>query len=152
MALPSGKDALNEHLDLLISEHRAATKDTARGYDTWLKMFRGKSHWPDKRPQHRIPFVYNKIGKSVKMMAGLMTDSKPVVEVRARANGLEQIAELQTNAIRAIWDEQNFDEKFALRGIPMAAIFGSCPFHIFYDWTLDGGRGDIKRAGQRDRY
>lgn len=143
MAAPTKPLPLNEFLDSLISESRSATSDIKREWDTNLDNYRGDAQWPSKRPKHRVPFTYNKSGLAVKRITAMMTDTMPSIDVKPRASGLTEVAEIITSTIRAIWEEQQFDQKFANRLIPMSMVFGACPVHLFYDPTADNGRGDV---------
>lgn len=143
MTAPFDSAALNNYLDNLISESRQATRDLDKNLEEDLRFFRG-DQWTNRIPRHRIPFTANYIGVTVKRITGLMTDTKPTIDVKARKKGLEKLAsELIAPAIRANWDEQSYHQKFANGVLPIAQIFGRCPVNICYDSSLDGGLGDI---------
>src|SRR5436309_1153901 len=127
MPLPLSVDALNGALDELLTEHHTATKDIQKEWDDDLKFFRGQQ-WQGRLPKHRIPFTANLLNVNIKRKIGLITDTKPTIDVYARAHGLEDLAQnLITPTVRAIWDEQSFSEKLANGVLPFSMIFGSCP-------------------------
>ena len=73
--------------------------------------------------------------------AGLLTDSKPIIEVIPRDDTLTDAAAMLTKTIRGVWDERNMMDQLT-RVLYISQIFGACPGHLWWNKELNLS-GDI---------
>lgn len=144
MNLPVSDDGkLNGYLDEMVRESQLATKDYVKEWEENLKFFRGRQ-WQEKLVSYRQAFTANVTKKNIKSLVGLMTDTRPSIEVHSKIPGMqEMIKNVLTPAIQANWDEQGYDQKLAGSILPVSMIMGMCAVDVCYDPSLDNGRGDV---------
>ncbi len=142
VSAPLGTGALNEYLDNIESESSRATKEYRQDWEELIRWYRGLQ-WQQKLPSHRIPFTANYTNVTVKRLVALMTDTKPTIDVHSRASGLSELTgEVLVPALRALWDEQGCDQRFAGSVLPLSIITGACGVNIGFDPTV-GSLGEI---------
>jgi len=142
MQLPLRESELNEHLDSLISESQQAKKEPAKYWDEYMQFYTG-DQWQTRLPSYRIPVTANYTNVIVKRLAALITDTKPYIDIQSYDSGLADVCkEVLTPTIRANWDDQSYDQKFAGGLIPKSIILGSCACDVSYDNT-SGPYGNI---------
>lgn len=142
MLNPSYEQAANEYLDGLVQESQTSRAEIQRTWEENIQFARGKQ-WPDQIPEHRVDFVMNVLGKTIKNKAALLTDTKPIIEVEPRSDAtLSDAAQILTMLCRGIWDERSVMESLTW-GIYSAQIFGSFIANVLWDKDLDFGMGDI---------
>src|SRR5690349_8231404 len=120
MELPLREAELNEYLDSLVDESQQAKKDPGKCWDEYMQFYNGEQ-WLTKLPSHRIPVTANYTAVTVKRLAALLTDTKPNIDIHSYDGGLKGVCQtVLTPTIRANWDEQSYDQKFAGGIIPKA--------------------------------
>lgn len=145
MELPFDDTHLNGYLDEMVAESRRALKDLDKDkeWDENMRFYRGRQ-WQERLPSHRIAFVANYTKTSVKRLVALMTDTKPTIDVHTSLPGLGgMVSGVLTPAVRANWDEQNYDQKLSTGLLPMAIVMGSAVGNSCFNPSLDDGRGDV---------
>ena len=139
---PAYEQAANEYCDGLVQEAQSSRVDIQRVWEENIQFARGKQ-WPDQIPEHRVDFVMNVLGKTIKNKAALITDTKPIIEVHpASDSSLNEASEILQTLCRGIWDERGIMESLTW-GIYEAQIFGAFVANILWDKNLDFGLGDI---------
>lgn len=142
MELPLREGPLNEYLDSLEQESQQAKSEPGKNWDEYMRYYNGEQ-WQSRLPSHRIPVTANYTSVTVKRLAALITDTKPNIEVHSYVSGLKAVCqEILTPTIRANWDEQGYDQKFAGGVIPKSIILGACACAITYDNSI-GPYGNI---------
>ena len=137
------QEELNLWLSDLASEARHSRREVESQWESNLNYAKGKQ-WPEKIPEHRVDFVLNLIKSTIKRKAGLLTDTKPVIEVLPRSDeSLTGAGEILTSTIRGIWDERSIMSELTTL-LYLAQIFGVGPANVLWDRYLDFGRGDIR--------
>ena len=102
MLNPSYEQAANEYLDGLVQESQTSRAEIQRTWEENIQFARGKQ-WPDQIPEHRVDFVMNVLGKTIKNKAALLTDTKPIIEVEPRSDPtLSDAAQILTMLCRGI--------------------------------------------------
>ena len=111
--------------------------------DDWLKLARGEQ-WPENLPKGFIDFTLNLVNDVIQRKTGLLTDSRPVLQVFAtNSRDLKLQTEMIEKVLQALWDEVTWQEELA-RGIAMASVVGSNVAIMRWDPLADGGRGDLR--------
>lgn len=136
-------EQLNEFLNAISAEARASRRDIESAWENNLGYARGRQ-WPGRIPEHRVDFTMNLIGSTIKRKAGLLTDTKPIIEVLPRADeALTGAGEILTDTIRGVWDERSIMAELTA-ALYIAQIFGACPANTLWDRELDFGMGDLR--------
>ena len=138
--LTGDPDALIPFLDRLDEEGRL-WRDQWGGqlWDTNVKIVRGDI-WPDKSTTPM--FASNIISPAIRRKSGLLVESKPILDIRPRRNGMQPTADTLKKLIRAIWDEQSIAMSLETLAY-YVACFGNGLFKITYDKYADYGDGGI---------
>lgn len=140
--IPDRVEELNEYLDDIVSESQKVTNHKIRKWEEAIQFHQGKQ-WQNALPKHRVAFTANYTNVSVKRLVALMTDTKPRIDIKSRAPGLSELTEhILTPAVRATWDEQNFDQKFSGSVLPLSIIMGACGVNVTFDPNI-GSDGSI---------
>lgn len=130
--------AILERLNQIDEEGASARNFRASKWDSNIKVARG-----DVWPTSSNPlFSANVISPAIRRKAGLLVETKPVLEVRPVKKGFQTAADTLKKTIRAIWDEQSIPmslEELAF----LLNCFGSGFFKIGYDPLSDYGEGSI---------
>src|ERR1700722_99371 len=110
-----------------------------QSWDTNVKIVRGDI-WPDKTTTPM--FASNIISPAIRRKSGLLVESKPILDIRPRRNGMQPTAVTLKKLIRAIWDEQSI--AMSLESLAYyIACFGCGFFKMTYDKYADYGEGGI---------
>lgn len=137
--VPAGGTKLIEFLDRIDAEVKETTRDRRLQIKRNIRLFHTGS--PDKQDAPPL-FSANLIGPNVRRGAALLTEQKPLLDIRPRREGLAQTARLLRDTIRAVWDEQGIGmqlEDCVLRSKVMQSAF----FMIAWDPEANYGLGDI---------
>ena len=90
---------------------------------------------------HRSRINLNKIRSVLTRQAGMLTESRPSLDVKSKA-GRREAAETLKMAIEGIWNERNFQQAIT-QGIVFAQKYGYASCYVPWDEGLDFGRGDV---------
>lgn len=113
----------------------------SKGWDGIPDFFRGKTHWSEKRPSHKVSPVLNFLRQAIERKTSQMTDTKPFISILPFYDPLTRCAEALEDIISSKWSEQTLD--MTLTDIVFyAELFGSCGVNTTYDRTLLHGIGD----------
>jgi hypothetical protein len=146
---PIQRDLLG-FLDGLEEEAKSGKETTKRRWEANRDLFDGESVFPKTflRDSSRTPFDFNRIGPLIRRHVGLLTDTKPTIEVLPQADddqAAHAIADMLEETMLSIWSERSFSLQLA-RQIELAGIYSTAGCNVFYDPNLDGGRGDVNIA------
>lgn len=98
--------------------------------------------WPTRRPTYRASPVDNRIWRLMWELVSLLTDIRPVFEVKATRAIYAQQANIVNQATRAWWMESDADLSLAL--IIIYAILSTGYGKVWWDQELRGGQGDFR--------
>ncbi|MDY6862941.1 MAG: hypothetical protein SV062_08130 [Thermodesulfobacteriota bacterium] len=130
-------------LQSLIDESQEYKKEVAAKYwDDNLKMMEGE-HWPTKRPTYKAAPVVNFIYKLIERGSGLLTDSKPEINIQTASDKLTPVNEALKIIIETNWDENEIQGMLS-EAVFHCQSFGTVGFETLWDDTMDYGQGDIR--------
>lgn len=116
-------------------------KYVSKGWENLPDFFRGKTHWHDKRPSHKVSPVLNFLRQAIERKTSQMTDTKPFITILPFYDPLTRCAEALEDIITSKWSEQSLD--MTLTDIIFySELFGSCGVNTTWDRSLLHGEGD----------
>lgn len=137
--IPDEHDALIEYLGAIDAEGKAALKKRKPEWSRAHRLYRTGA--PDTGGTTPL-FQVNLLGPLIRRKAALLTENKPLLDVKPRREGLSQTARLLKGTIGAVWDEQNVAmilEDLAL----FTQVYASGFLYVGWDNEADYGLGNI---------
>lgn len=136
--VPQSERELISYLDSLEDEAKQLKDEVSKPWDSLVDQYKGHS-WKGKRPPH---FQANVTEFFVNQKAGMLTESKPDIQVLPNREGLEETAQILEDTIKAIWDEQKVQDAIE-RAALVSGILGASFFETGWDPLAGGGLGAI---------
>lgn len=121
-----------------------AVRDRAQYTSNWSRywnFYQGRQ-WPTKRINWRAYIVINYVFATVENIVSVMTDNRPKINLLPADKDQTAYVDTLQALLDTIWRRRNvlFQIQHALRN---AMIFGVGFLKVFWDPSLDNGRGDI---------
>ena len=110
-------------------------------WQQYTDFVRGKQ-WPLRRPSHKISAILNFMIENVERKTALLTDTKPIPNVRPRSDKLQDTADILNTLISMIFEDSGYSQSRA-DVVENAQVFGLGATGTLYDTDADAGRGDI---------
>lgn len=98
--------------------------------------------WPTKRPSYKASPVNNRLLRSMEQTVAVLTDIRPIYEVKSHDELFNEQAELMTNITKAWWLKNDIDFQLAMAVIYAYLTTGF--LRIAWNKDLCGGRGDFQ--------
>jgi hypothetical protein len=108
MAYLPGEQQLLEYIATLEMEGLDYQKSRVAKIREAIEFIRGKQY-RTKPPKHKSDSIYNFIHQTVERKVALLTDTKPIIRVRAMSEEHTPVAEILTKCCEAIWHSQMMD-------------------------------------------
>lgn len=135
------EQVLLTHLGKIRDEGIRAREEHSKNWDHTISVVKGDT-WPKKRPSYMINASMNFLHQIIERKAALLTDNKPTINIMARRQGLDPVAEVLKKTVEAILDKENFEQKL-LEHLFYEQYFGIGFWNTPWDKTANYGRGDI---------
>lgn len=110
-------------------------------WEQYTKFLRG-AQWPSRRPKYRVSAVINYLIENIERKTALLTDTKPIPDVQARSDQLQDTADILNILISTIFEGSSFGQGM-VDVVENSQVFGSGAVGTLFDKDGDGGRGDI---------
>lgn len=98
--------------------------------------------WPTRRPSYKASPVNNRLLRSMEQTVAILTDIRPIYEVKSHDDIFDDQAELMTNITKAWWLKNDVDFQLAMAVIYAYLTTGW--LRIAWNKQLAGGRGDFQ--------
>jgi hypothetical protein len=98
--------------------------------------------WPTRRPSYKASPVNNRLLRSMEQTVAVLTDLRPVYEVKSQDDLFDDQSELLTNITKAWWVKNDVDFQLAMAVIYAYLTTGY--LRIAWNKLLCGGRGDFQ--------
>ena len=131
-------------LNSLYEEGSKFRKKTTQDWQHSIDIMQGKM-WPEKRPSYKVNATMNFLAQVVEKKTALLTDAKPVANVVTRKKGLDEVCQILSKVIDAIFEERGWEQKLT-EFVFLEQYFGLSAINTCYDKSLDWGLGDIDFA------
>jgi hypothetical protein len=98
--------------------------------------------WPSSRPTYRAAPVDNRVWRLMWELVALLTDIRPIAQIKGGADEYKDAADICTRAMRSWWTSSDSDMKLAF-GILYSIL---CTGYLKQQWTpeLKQGMGDFE--------
>jgi hypothetical protein len=113
----------------------------SRNWKQYTDFLRGRQ-WPSRRPSHKVSAIVNFMIENVERKTALLTDTKPIPEVRPRSDKLQDTADILNTLISMIFESSTFSQA-RVDLVENAQTFGLGAMGTLYDSDADAGRGEI---------
>ena len=114
----------------------------SKNWTQYIDFLRGKQ-WPDRRPSHKVSAIINFMIENVERKTALLTDTKPIPNVRPRSDELQDTADILNLLIEMIFESSSYSQSRA-DVVENAQVFGIGATGTLYNPDADAGRGDIE--------
>jgi hypothetical protein len=104
-------------------------------------FYRGKSHWKDERPNHKVSPVLNFLRQAIERKTSQMTDTKPFIQILPYYDPLQRVATALEDIIASKWAEQSLDMVLT-DAVFYSELFGGVGLNTTYNKELLHGKGD----------
>ncbi len=118
-----------------------AQSEEVRNISKYINYISGKQ-WPRQRPSYKASPIDNRIWRLMWEMVSLLTDIRPVFEVKTHNKLYEKQASIVNKATRAWWMGSDADLKLSL--IIIYAILTTGYGKLWWNSELQGGQGDFE--------
>lgn len=98
--------------------------------------------WPTRRPSYKASPVNNRLMRSMEQTVAILTDIRPIYEVKAHDDTFDDQAKLMTKIIKAWWLKNDVDFQLAMAII--YAYLSTGFLRIVWNRLLANGRGDFQ--------
>lgn len=98
--------------------------------------------WPSRRPSYKSSPVNNRLLRSMEQTVAILTDIRPIYEVKAHDDVFNDQATLMTKIIKSWWMKNDVDFQLAMAII--YAYLSTGFLRIVWNRTLANGRGDFQ--------
>lgn len=137
--LSDDPDELIGNLNRIDNESEENTRDIRRHWRRSIRLFHTGA--PDRMDPPPL-FQANLINSNIRRGAALLTESKPLLDVRPRKEGLGKTAHILREVIHAIWDEQNVGMKLE-DCVLMSKVMQSAFVSVLWDSAANYGLGGV---------
>lgn len=142
--ISNAERSLISYSDQLKNEGKSAKSGIdLESSETWLNFARG-DQWAANVPKGIPPFVLNLINDIIQRKVGLLSDSRPVIQIKTSNPQLRAQAEMIEKCLRSVWDEGSWQGAELPKGVAFAIATGCNVGMMTWDPLADHGRGDLR--------
>jgi len=104
-------------------------------------FYRGKTHWKNERPNHKVSPVLNFLRQAIERKTSQMTDTKPFMTILPFYDPLQRVATALEDIIASKWMEHSLDMTLT-DTVFFCELFGGVGTNTTYNKMLWNGKGD----------
>lgn len=133
--------AFRQKLLNIYAEARQDKETISSDWNTFIAFLRGQQ-WPKRRPSYKVSAVINFLIENIERKTALLSDAKPIPNIKPRNDKLQDTADILNTIINSIFENSSFGQANTDL-VENSQVFGSGFIGTLFDADGDNHGGDV---------